>query len=335
MSATTGKLVRSATALPAITALSLGVLYGLGALFKAAELGRAGFAVRDTLPLVPLSQLLTRGIAVVWDNIVGILLLVGGFVVMAMYFRWVEARVAPADERLRAFSARLGALKQTFYEHGDPDEALRALRDEQAAISAELEAAGPGAATEEEIRRAEALSERVDAMSAHQARLLTELDEIESEEPALKEMIGRAGWPLRGPWWVAAVMAVLAPVTILLATPAMAVGLWAPFLGSVAWSLRGRRIPMYPHYLGYIVASVILAQLASAVIAPLPLAHVVLVERSGKIVSGPLIASTSDMWYVGEKRGNFVAVRVPDVRESVVAPSGRHRARLIYQYIWG
>jgi hypothetical protein len=53
------------TLLPGLAALGAGVLYAAGAVVKSGQLRDAGLNVRDTLPLVPLQQLLALGIGVV------------------------------------------------------------------------------------------------------------------------------------------------------------------------------------------------------------------------------------------------------------------------------
>ena len=53
-----------ATSLPAVAALLLGLLYALGALLTMADLSGAGLATQDTLPLIPITDLLARGIGV-------------------------------------------------------------------------------------------------------------------------------------------------------------------------------------------------------------------------------------------------------------------------------
>jgi hypothetical protein len=55
-----------------MAALIVGGLYSLGALFRAVELHGADLRVTDTLPLIPIEQLLARGITVVFDSVVAI-----------------------------------------------------------------------------------------------------------------------------------------------------------------------------------------------------------------------------------------------------------------------
>lgn len=55
-------LVKAATVAPAVAAVSIGALYTIGILVWSAQLRDAGVTVTDALPLIPLSQLLARGI---------------------------------------------------------------------------------------------------------------------------------------------------------------------------------------------------------------------------------------------------------------------------------
>lgn len=70
---------------PLATALGIAVLYGAGAIVKAGQLRGEGFAIRDTLPLVPLEQLLALGIGIVVSSL---LWLLGIAVLFSVYLRF-------------------------------------------------------------------------------------------------------------------------------------------------------------------------------------------------------------------------------------------------------
>jgi hypothetical protein len=59
--------------LPALVGLFVGVLYTVGAVLTTGQLRRANLVVRDTLPLVPLAQLLGRGMSVFLKPFAGVL----------------------------------------------------------------------------------------------------------------------------------------------------------------------------------------------------------------------------------------------------------------------
>ena len=57
------------SAIPAVAALGIALLYAVGAIIKSGQLRGAGLNVRDTLPLVPLPQLLALGIGTLVTSI--------------------------------------------------------------------------------------------------------------------------------------------------------------------------------------------------------------------------------------------------------------------------
>jgi hypothetical protein len=70
------------TVLPGLAALLLGLLYGVGALIKTAQLRQADVSVLDALPLVPLEQVLGLGIGTVTTSL---LLLVAWALLVGTY----------------------------------------------------------------------------------------------------------------------------------------------------------------------------------------------------------------------------------------------------------
>jgi hypothetical protein len=88
-----------------VAALALGVLYGLGALLTMADLHAEGVPVRDMIRLIPLPELLSRGIG----TIVTLILLVLG--IAAFTASWeTAARAKAGSRRERASYAVAGAL---------------------------------------------------------------------------------------------------------------------------------------------------------------------------------------------------------------------------------
>jgi hypothetical protein len=71
---------------PGFAALGLAVLYGTGAVIKSGQLRGADQNVRDTLPLVPLEQVLALGIGTVITSLIWVTLLT-----LVLYF-WVASR---------------------------------------------------------------------------------------------------------------------------------------------------------------------------------------------------------------------------------------------------
>lgn len=60
---------------PALLTLGLGLLYGAGALIKSGQLRAAGLSVQDTLPLVPLEQILALGIGTLVTSLIWVVIL--------------------------------------------------------------------------------------------------------------------------------------------------------------------------------------------------------------------------------------------------------------------
>ena len=56
--------------LPGLVAIGVGLLYGTGAVIKSGQLRTADLNVRDTLPLIPLEQLLAVGIGTIVTSLV-------------------------------------------------------------------------------------------------------------------------------------------------------------------------------------------------------------------------------------------------------------------------
>jgi hypothetical protein len=69
--------------LPSLVAVSLGLLYATGAIIKSGQLHDAQVNIRDTLPLVPLEQLLALGIGALAASPTAVLVWVGVFL---LYF---------------------------------------------------------------------------------------------------------------------------------------------------------------------------------------------------------------------------------------------------------
>ncbi len=76
--------------LPLAIALSVGILYTVGAVLTTGQLRRANLVVRDTLPLVPLPQLLGRGMSVFLKPFAGVLAIALVFVAVVVLGSRIE-----------------------------------------------------------------------------------------------------------------------------------------------------------------------------------------------------------------------------------------------------
>jgi hypothetical protein len=76
--------------LPLVIAIFVGVLYTVGAVLTTGQLRRANLVVRDTLPLVPLPQLLGRGMSVFLKPFAGVLGIVLVFIAVLVLGSRIE-----------------------------------------------------------------------------------------------------------------------------------------------------------------------------------------------------------------------------------------------------
>lgn len=102
-------LVERLSLLPLVIAIFVGILYTVGAVLTTGQLRRANLVVRDTLPLVPLPQLLGRGMSVFLKPFAGLLAIVLVFIAVLV----LGSRLERALERRMAgwSSGRCGVAR--------------------------------------------------------------------------------------------------------------------------------------------------------------------------------------------------------------------------------
>src|SRR4051794_33957018 len=76
----TGRATQVLGVAPAVGGLTLGALYTLGAVIVAGEIRHEKLPLRDALPLIPVAQMLGRGMSIVLDSPVTFLAMVGWLV---------------------------------------------------------------------------------------------------------------------------------------------------------------------------------------------------------------------------------------------------------------
>jgi len=106
-------LVERLSLLPVLIALFVGSLYTVGAVLTTGQLRHANLVVRDTLPLVPLSQILARGMSVFLKPFAGVLGIAVVFVAVVALGEEIEAWLegwTGASRRPPRRLLRLGAL---------------------------------------------------------------------------------------------------------------------------------------------------------------------------------------------------------------------------------
>src|SRR5262245_34057038 len=96
-------LVERLSLLPLAIALFVGILYTVGAVLTTGQLRRANLVVRDTLPLVPLPQLLGRGMSVFLKPFAGVLVIVLVFIAVLVLGGRIERAL---EQRMSGVAAR-------------------------------------------------------------------------------------------------------------------------------------------------------------------------------------------------------------------------------------
>lgn len=110
----TRSLVERLSLLPLAIAIFVGILYTIGAVLTTGQLRRANLVVRDTLPLVPLPQLLGRGMSVFLKPFAGLLVIVLVFIAVLVLGdrieRWLQQRMSGRTARAIVVAAGVAAL---------------------------------------------------------------------------------------------------------------------------------------------------------------------------------------------------------------------------------
>jgi hypothetical protein len=96
-------IVERLSLLPLAIAIFVGILYTVGAVLTTGQLRRANLVVRDTLPLVPLPQLLGRGMSVFLKPFAGLLAVVLVFIAVLVLGDRIERAL---ERRMSGSTAR-------------------------------------------------------------------------------------------------------------------------------------------------------------------------------------------------------------------------------------
>src|SRR4051812_11780069 len=105
------RMTQVLTALTGVAALFVGLLYSVGAVLIAGQLKATGVAMRDVLPLVPLPQMLGRGMSALLGSFGLLLFLAIATAPIFLAGRWLErARLELTDE-LAGMHATLDELR--------------------------------------------------------------------------------------------------------------------------------------------------------------------------------------------------------------------------------
>ena len=98
------------SALSTAIAIFVGALYTVGAVLTTGQLRRADLVVRDTLPLVPLPQMLGRGMSVFLKPFAGVLGIAIVLLAALALGKWLEGRFTKASARVGLAAVAIALL---------------------------------------------------------------------------------------------------------------------------------------------------------------------------------------------------------------------------------
>lgn len=336
-------------ALPAVTALSVGALYGLGVLLNVTQLLDADVSVGDALPLIPLQDHLTEGLAAVFTSVRVFAIAVVAFVVVLTAYSTArsldlhaEIRKASADAAIairdsledHPASAALAALDKTVSANETELDELRELLEQ------EKQARGPhGNPSDELVRRVSEMDKKVAAAqkqrddSAEEFRRMKNLlqaanrhvDRFHASHAAIRKY---EAWANRMPTlmpriarWLGLFFLAAAPF----ATPVVA----------VVSAVEGAILLLYPKILlrprqmfPLVCVSVLLPWGINAYANPQPLPRATVVTDRNT-TQGSLITSSNSRYVVTSESGAFVSIPASRVRSVTVQELERPRPKRV------
>lgn len=326
-------------ALPAATAVFLGLFYSLGLMRTTAQLLGAGVPVEQALPMIPLQDHLTRGLGAVFSSAwLGL-----GFAVLLLAF-------VPAYSSLQRRGRRLAALDDSFaaaHRTGRAidvtsfDKELEDLREDSERANRLLEASLREGRSFDDYRavvasvvtRLETLRSRVDETRARSEAYSKEVDDLEISVAVLNSEMGRVQRLVAA--HATKIMSAFAGLIAAesLFVPAAFAG---PFLIAAAcclvWGLRRRGSPGAA--VAAIVSALIIAMAIDEYADPGPLPRATLVTDAGT-VRGSLIVLTPDVYVITQRQHSLRSIPTSQVKGATVVTPRRHRTRSIVRIVFG
>ena len=310
-----------ATLLPVSIALGLGAVYATGVVVYAGQFSDAGYDVSQTLALIPLEELLSRGLATLFTPAVTFSLLASVLIVWSV-------------ERAMSGSSRVTAMRRQMEQRifaARASRVLDAVEEEGRLSGAELRDIRSTVAQGE--AQAKAVKSYRDGFELDRSskRAVTKiLASADSPEPSVRTLKGlRVAWTIRGffspfgkglPATCCAFLLFSVLVAKVDALPVVAVvGLDLAYMLSVVRSDQPFR-----RWAAILVgASVPLAlALSTAYLRPAPLPSVHLRVKSALPLEGDLIASpgtSPGTWYVGGVDHSLRAIPSTEVIQSTIS----------------
>jgi len=327
-------------ALPAVSALALGALYGLGVLLNVTQLLGEDVPVLDALPFIPLQDHLTKGLGSVFTSLP---------LFVFVFFTFFGVLVAVAFERVR--KERLGTLKTsvdvaTESLHEGPSaadfQALHDLREEVQSLAAETAALTKtsdttlGETQQERFRRIEELSQRLQATEGVLEPLQAEAHQMVEATVVAQQHIDHAQVELDALTRSIRLRRLL-DTTNTMRGIALFVFLLAPFmpwLTATGYAVIGLAVLAAPHvrvlrqsfvWPVLVTAAVVVPLLGNLYVYPAPLPRATIAIDNG-VQRGALITSSGDRYVVARRGNGFIVIPSARVRSaSITRPSTRSR----------
>jgi len=344
-----------AAGLPAVSGLALAALYGLGVMTSVTQLLGAHLPVQDALPLIPLQEHLTKGLAAVFTSLPLLVLFVLAFLTVLYLYgisRSSQRHAQTIDSSLPAAKALLESLGRN-----DPNAAAEALRAEKEAADAEARAIRAEVADVQDspnddarasldekvakfLQRGEERRQRLQAMTADLDARPGQLAAVENLTRRMEEATSALS---RSQRWqdlferhhtrFFRIFGAVLIIGAVLLPPVYAVGYLALGLlyGVAAPKLfrHGQTVVWYA-LLGLVTAG---PWVANYYVNPPVLPKATVVTKTG-VVRGSLITFNGDRYVLSARRGSFQSLPAAEVRSVTVQGQKRPKQESVLDLLF-
>jgi len=321
-------------ALPAVSALTLAALYGLGVLLNVTQLLGAQVPVQDALPLIPLQDHLTKGLGAVFTSVALFVYGVGlffGMLFMYAAIRSIDKKHDAIESSSNAAEAIDDALvRETQERRPGLEVELDALQDESHALQADLHAF-----TKEWERAKDARELAVAEVEHRMEELKRRSEESARRTKELKRRTDTASAAINRAIRLTDRLArALGAAMVLFALFVPPISAGALVVLGVLCRLGRRLASEYPLAL---YALVLLASTLpwgiDAYVHPAPLPRAVITTDTG-IVRGSLITSNANRYVITTQRDAFRAIPVTRVRSVTVVRPDRSKQKSLFRLVF-
>jgi hypothetical protein len=281
----------------AVAALGIGFLYIIGAVLIAGELRPTGIPLRDALPIIPLPQMLGRGMSVLLSSLAPALLIIfwGAFLVVFT----------------RSMDRREIQIQAAWEEIGHEIDGISALLNDWTEQAAGLEPDEPTSVTNEEL----------DQVKEKVSRLKGRTDALPKTEPH------------RRSWWSRFAVVALVVASLLVGAPASVLFLLVGqlLIASYLWIPRRWIGRAQAAIAGF--ALILFSFLVTAYYYPQQLPSVTLERADGPRITGNFIAQTGNDFFISVGR-HMVVVPHAEVKSATVQGTKRRKSPFIASILW-